>query len=290
MVSESWKSLEPKERKLWEDKAEKDKVRYEAEKAMYKGPWKVPSNKRKTKDPTAPKRPMSAFLAYSNSRRAALKREHPKSTNADLSRMLSKSWKELDPEERAGKSSLLGKTASVSFCDSPCFLYDPSYWLEYMSEERKLREQYKTEMSEWRKNCTESKRLEREEREVAAMEAAEAGQKREGVNANTGRTSHADSMDNKWMQEQRQQAEGQHHHQEQQVQLSGVANGGMFSNPYMQAAAVGGTGAGQGMDPRTLGASGNPYFANPFPGQGYMQGMQGVGNPALALFGRFYLW
>lgn len=45
---------------------------------------------------------MSAFLAYSNGRRAALKREHPKSTNADLSRMLSKTWKELPPTERAG--------------------------------------------------------------------------------------------------------------------------------------------------------------------------------------------
>jgi len=45
---------------------------------------------------------MSAFLAYSNSRRAGLKRDHPKSTNADLSRMLSKSWKELPEEERKG--------------------------------------------------------------------------------------------------------------------------------------------------------------------------------------------
>jgi len=67
------------------------------------GPWKIPSNKRKTKDPLAPKRPMSAFLAYSNSRRAGLKRDHPKSTNADLSRMLSKTWKELDPTQRAGR-------------------------------------------------------------------------------------------------------------------------------------------------------------------------------------------
>ena len=53
------------------------------------------------KDPTAPKRPMSAFLAYSNSRRAALKRKNPKATNSDLSKMLSKAWKELDPTERA---------------------------------------------------------------------------------------------------------------------------------------------------------------------------------------------
>ena len=107
MVSEAWKGLDPEERKLWDDRAEKDKARYEAEKAMYKGPWKIPSSKRKAKDPLAPKRPMSAFLAYSNSRRAGLKRENPKATNADLSKMLSASWKELDPEERAGTSTVM---------------------------------------------------------------------------------------------------------------------------------------------------------------------------------------
>ena len=104
MVSEAWKGLDPEERKVWDERAEKDKARYEAEKAQYKGPWKVPSSKRKVKDPSAPKRPMSAFLAYSNSRRAGLKKQNPKATNADLSRMLSQSWKELDAEERGGKS------------------------------------------------------------------------------------------------------------------------------------------------------------------------------------------
>lgn len=103
LVSVAWKGLDAEERKVWEDLAEKDKVRYEAEKAIYKGPWKIPSSKRKAKPADAPRRPMSAFLAYSNSRRANLKKEHPKSTNADLSRMLSKTWKELDPQDRAGK-------------------------------------------------------------------------------------------------------------------------------------------------------------------------------------------
>lgn len=52
MVSESWKKLDPEERKVWDLKAEKDKERYELEKTQYKGPWKIPSNKRKQKDPT----------------------------------------------------------------------------------------------------------------------------------------------------------------------------------------------------------------------------------------------
>ena len=37
LVSEAWKKLTPEERKEWDDAAEKDKTRYEAEKTMYKG-------------------------------------------------------------------------------------------------------------------------------------------------------------------------------------------------------------------------------------------------------------
>lgn len=264
MVSEAWKGLDPDDRKEWEGKAEKDKARYEAEKAMYKGPWKIPSNKRKVKDPSAPKRPMSAFLAYSNSRRAKLKQEQPKSTNADLSRMLSKSWKELDPQERA----------------------------VYMAEERKLREQYKTEMSEWRKKCAEQKKVEREEREMMAMQAAEAGPTLEPDGSNP---PHGAPTENKWMgMQQQQQDQGdlrqqqfqqqqQQQQQDQQQQLSDMANAGVFSNPYLQAAAFGGAGVGQGMDARAaalglnpVAASANPYLANAFAGQGYMQGMHGM--------------
>lgn len=58
MVSEAWRELNPEEKEVWEKKARKDKARYEVEKAMYKGPWKVPANKRTPKDPSAPKRPM----------------------------------------------------------------------------------------------------------------------------------------------------------------------------------------------------------------------------------------
>lgn len=113
---------------------------------MYKGPWKVPANKRTPKDPSAPKRPMSAFLAFSNKRRAALKRQTPEATNADLSKMLSKTWKEA-PEELRRK---------------------------YMDEEAGLRAKYKVEMAKWRKKVAEEKKAERKERESMAMQAAEA--------------------------------------------------------------------------------------------------------------------
>jgi HMG (high mobility group) box len=148
MVSEAWRQMDPEEKESWEKMARKDKARYEVEKALYKGPWKVPANKRTPKDPTAPKRPMSAFLAFSNKRRAALKRENPDATNADLSKMLSKTWKEADDEMRK----------------------------KYMDEEAELRAKYKISMAAWRKKVAEEKRQEREEREAVAMKHAEAQQ------------------------------------------------------------------------------------------------------------------
>jgi HMG (high mobility group) box len=146
LVSEAWREMGAEEKDSWEQKARKDKARYEVEKAMYKGPWKIPANKRTPKDPTAPKRPMSAFLAFSNKRRAGLKRENPDATNADLSKMLSKTWKEAPDELRK----------------------------KYMEEEAALRATYKVEMAKWRKRVAEEKKSERDEREAVAMQAAEA--------------------------------------------------------------------------------------------------------------------
>ena len=134
------------EKENWEKKARKDKARYEVEKAMYKGPWKVQANKRTPKDPSAPKRPMSAFLAFSNKRRAALKREHPDATNADLSKMLSVTWKEIPDDVRK----------------------------KYMDEEALLRATYKVDVAKWRKKVADEKKLERNEREAVAMQTAEA--------------------------------------------------------------------------------------------------------------------
>lgn len=148
LVSEAWREMPPEEKEIWEERARQDKARYEMEKAMYKGPWKVPANKRTPKDPSAPKRPMSAFLAFSNKRRASLKRQYPDASNADLSKMLSKQWKEADHELKS----------------------------KYTEEEAGLRAKYKTAMAEWRAKVAEEKLAERKEREQMAMQAAEARQ------------------------------------------------------------------------------------------------------------------
>lgn len=71
-----------------------DRERYEREKAVYKGPWKVPD----VKDPNEPKKPMSPFLAFANERRRAVANANPLWTGSEISSFLSKLWKECPPE------------------------------------------------------------------------------------------------------------------------------------------------------------------------------------------------
>ena len=78
------------ERAYWNDIANRDRQRFEREKAGYNGPWKVPD----VKDPNAPKKPMSAFLAFGNERRKAIAEANPTLSNTEISHLLSKLWRE----------------------------------------------------------------------------------------------------------------------------------------------------------------------------------------------------
>lgn len=141
MVSKEWREMSEEDREIWNEKSRIDKARYDYEMQDYNQARKL--SKTNIKDPNAPRRPMSAFLAFSNKRRASLKREHPTATNADLSKMLSKSWKEIPSEMKQ----------------------------EYVQEEAKLRAKYKTDAVLWRKKKAEeaktsaSKKMTEEQRE-----------------------------------------------------------------------------------------------------------------------------
>jgi hypothetical protein len=81
---------------IYDALAAEDKARYELEKASYQGP--AGSSSRKQKDPNAPKRPMSAYLAFANSRRGAVKGKNSECTNGEISKILSRMWKEADED------------------------------------------------------------------------------------------------------------------------------------------------------------------------------------------------
>mmetsp|Transcript_7210 Transcript_7210/g.10329 ORF Transcript_7210/g.10329 Transcript_7210/m.10329 type:complete len:421 (-) Transcript_7210:305-1567(-) len=126
--SQLWKSLSQEERQKWDEKARKDKERYMIEKAKYTGPWQVPY-KRNKKDPSAPKRPMSAFLFFSQDKRRKIKEENGGIRNTEVSRVLGEMWKNASDEERK----------------------------PHIEREARERAKYKTEMATWRKNEEERK-------------------------------------------------------------------------------------------------------------------------------------
>ena len=116
-----------------------DKARYEMEKKMYKGPWRIPAKLRKTKDSDAPKRPTSAYIMFAVARRAQVKAANPGLKNGELARLLASMWKEASDEDKK----------------------------EYIDREFELRQEYKVLMQGWKQK--EAKKV--KDREDAAMKA-----------------------------------------------------------------------------------------------------------------------
>lgn len=79
--------------------AARDKARYNLEKSQYTGPWQIPWRRLK-KDATAPKRPMSAFLFFSQTQRQSIKAARPGIKNTEVSKILGEMWRALTPEEK----------------------------------------------------------------------------------------------------------------------------------------------------------------------------------------------
>jgi len=93
--------------------------------------------RRAIKDPSAPKRPGSAFLLFSNGRRKQLKRDNPDATNAELSKMLSKIWADAPDNVRQ----------------------------KYLKESQDLGKQYRVDIAEWRRKKVAEEEANRSQRE-----------------------------------------------------------------------------------------------------------------------------
>ena len=139
--AQMWRSLPAEDRAHWDDVAAKDKQRYLVEKASYTGPWQVPW-KRAKKDPSAPKRPMSAFLYYSQGKRREIKDANPTLKNTEVSRLLGEMWRAAPMEEKT----------------------------PFIEKEKEEREKYKVRIADWRKE--DSARQEQERKEQEQQQAA----------------------------------------------------------------------------------------------------------------------
>ncbi len=95
----------------WENVARADRDRYQEEKAAYTGPLLIPPaegklsdrksfKKKPEKDPSAPKRPITAFLYFSQQLRPSLKNQNPGWRMAELSQELGRMWREMSESER----------------------------------------------------------------------------------------------------------------------------------------------------------------------------------------------
>jgi hypothetical protein len=130
MVSDQWRELSAEEKEKWEEMAREDKARYLKQKEEYAGPWKVPADMKKPKDPSAPKKPTPAYFSFSNERRQSVKKDNPTASNGEISKILSKMWKEVDDATRA----------------------------KYVEKEKKEREEYNKAVDQWKKERKESGR------------------------------------------------------------------------------------------------------------------------------------
>jgi hypothetical protein len=100
MVSQFWKTLTDQQRAPWYQMAAQDKARFDYEKSNYTGRWKAPKNERPPKDPAAPKRPITAFLAFSNHYRDLVKTQNPGMKTTIISKILANMWRRAPREVR----------------------------------------------------------------------------------------------------------------------------------------------------------------------------------------------
>jgi high mobility group protein B1 len=138
------------ERKTWKEKAEKDKLRYKVELAMYSGPSTLPNFDKcgPKKDPSAPKRPMSAFLDYSKAFRGQVISENPHVTdNKEISKILGMMWNKASHEVKQ----------------------------PFIIKELALRAKYNEDIAQWRKERDDRIAEERSQRESIVHHAIETG-------------------------------------------------------------------------------------------------------------------
>jgi high mobility group protein B1 len=100
--AERWKQMTDKEKKRFSEMADRDKQRYDKEMSSYTPPaGEGGRNKRKKKDPNAPKRPLSAFFLYCSDERPAVKALYPNYSVGEAAKELGERWNKVSPEVKS---------------------------------------------------------------------------------------------------------------------------------------------------------------------------------------------
>lgn len=104
LVGNEWRALSEDDKKKWQDQAAEDKERYikamenyHPEETEDEEPDK---KKRKKRDPYAPKRAMSAYMFFSNSRREELIKKNPDASFGQIGKMTGEEWRKVNEEDK----------------------------------------------------------------------------------------------------------------------------------------------------------------------------------------------
>jgi hypothetical protein len=94
-VAASWKKLNAKQKRKYDNMAEEDKGRYEEEASTFNEEHPEVAKRRKRAKKNAPKKGRSAYLYFTMERRPQLKEENPDMVFGDLTRLVAEEWGDL---------------------------------------------------------------------------------------------------------------------------------------------------------------------------------------------------
>jgi hypothetical protein len=95
-----WKKLSDKKKKLYVDKAEEDKERYNEEMKNYVPEEGEKKKSKKSKVSDGPKRPLSAFMLFSKDKRSIIKENEPEMKQTEIMKKLGEMWKNISQKEK----------------------------------------------------------------------------------------------------------------------------------------------------------------------------------------------
>ncbi|XP_064482042.1 high mobility group protein B1-like [Ornithodoros turicata] len=108
--AERWKTMNEGEKKRFQQLADKDKKRFESEMAGYTPAKGDKGKKRKrTKDPNAPKRPLSAFFWFCNDERPKVREENPDNSVGEVAKELGRRWNDVSDDTKSKYEALAAK-------------------------------------------------------------------------------------------------------------------------------------------------------------------------------------
>jgi len=109
--AERWKTMSDKEKQRFHQLAEKDKKRYDGEMANYKPPKgeKGGKKRKRTKDPNAPKRALSAFFWFCNDERPRVKEHMNDATVGEVAKELGRRWNDCTEDVKSKYEALAAK-------------------------------------------------------------------------------------------------------------------------------------------------------------------------------------